>query len=45
MSATSESKKMITDVFVDGARKGWAIGIGSIIPNIDLLLLYVASVV
>ena len=34
MSAAPESKKMITDVFVEGARKGWGIGIGSIIPNI-----------
>lgn len=34
MSAAPESKKMITDVFVEGARKGWDIGVGSIIPNI-----------
>lgn len=41
MSATSESKKMITDVFVDGARKGWAIGIGSIIPNIMMAFIII----
>ena len=33
MSAAPESEKMITDVFIEGARKGWDIGIGSIIPN------------
>lgn len=27
-------KKMITDVFVEGARKGWNIGIGSVMPNV-----------
>jgi spore maturation protein SpmB len=29
-------KKAITDVFVDGARKGWNIGVNSIIPNVLL---------
>lgn len=27
-------KKTPFDVFVEGARKGWAVGIGSIIPNV-----------
>lgn len=34
-----KEKKIITDVFVDGARKGWNIGISSIIPNV--LMAYV----
>ncbi len=34
MSTTPESNKMITDVFVEGARKGWGIAINSTIPNI-----------
>lgn len=29
-------KKPLTDVFVDGARKGWNIGVNSIIPNVLL---------
>jgi len=29
-----KEKKMITDVFVEGARKGWNIGIGSVMPNV-----------
>ena len=41
MSATPESKKMITDVFVEGARKGWGIGIGSIIPNIMMAFIII----
>lgn len=41
MSAAPESKKMITDVFVEGARKGWAIGVGSIIPNIMMAFIII----
>ncbi|WP_067519466.1 YjiG family protein [Endozoicomonas ascidiicola] len=41
MSAAPESKKMITDVFVEGARKGWGIGIGSIIPNIMMAFIII----
>lgn len=29
-----KEKRIITDVFVDGARKGWNIGIGSVMPNL-----------
>ncbi len=29
-----KEKKMITDVFVEGARKGWNIGISSVMPNV-----------
>lgn len=41
MSTASESKKMITDVFVEGARKGWAIAINSIIPNIMMAFIII----
>lgn len=34
MSNDVKEKKMVTDVFVEGARKGWNIGTGSIIPNV-----------
>ncbi|RDL23753.1 spore maturation protein SpmB [Serratia fonticola] len=34
MSMTTESKPMITDVFVAGARKGWAIATTSTLPNV-----------
>jgi len=34
MSAEVKEKKMITDVFVEGARKGWNVGISSVIPNV-----------
>lgn len=27
-------KKTVFDIFVDGAKKGWNVGIGSIIPNV-----------
>lgn len=38
MSAPQE-KKMVTDVFVDGAKRGWNIAIGSMLPNV--LMAYV----
>lgn len=31
---SAEQKKTIVDIFVDGARKGWNVGISSIIPNV-----------
>ena len=31
-------KEMITDVFVRGARQGWGIAIGSMIPNVLMAL-------
>lgn len=34
MSENIKEKKMLTDVFVSGARKGWNIGVGNIIPNV-----------
>jgi len=30
----TEQKKTLVDIFVDGARKGWNVGISSIIPNV-----------
>ncbi|MGB1270555.1 MAG: YjiG family protein [Endozoicomonas sp.] len=41
--ATAPSKKMITDVFVEGARKGWNIGIGSIIPNVMMAFIIIKA--
>lgn len=41
MSTASESKKMITDVFVEGARKGWGIAINSTIPNIMMAFIII----
>ena len=42
MSAPNE-KKMVTDVFVEGARRGWNIAIGSMLPNVLMafVLIYV----
>ena len=34
MSTETKQKKMITDVFVEGARKGWNLGVNNIIPNV-----------
>ncbi|MGL4668079.1 MAG: YjiG family protein [Saezia sp.] len=36
-------KKTPFDIFVDGAKKGWAVGIGSIIPNVMMafILIYI----
>ncbi len=30
----AEQKKTLPDIFVEGAKKGWNVGIGSIIPNV-----------
>ncbi len=35
----AEQKKTIPDIFVEGARKGWAVGTNSILPNV--LMAYV----
>ena len=35
----AEQTKTIADIFVDGARKGWTVGINSIVPNV--LMAYV----
>ncbi|MGE4528159.1 MAG: YjiG family protein [Rhodospirillaceae bacterium] len=29
-----ENKKTVVDIFVDGARKGWTIGVANILPNV-----------
>ena len=34
MSDKVKEKRVITDVFVDGARQGWNIGVNSVIPNV-----------
>ena len=41
MSTAPESNKMITDVFVEGARKGWGIAINSTIPNIMMAFIII----
>lgn len=42
MSAGNE-KKMITDIFVDGVKRGWNIAIGSMLPNVLMafVLIYI----
>ena len=30
----AEAKKTLPDIFVDGARKGWTVGVNSIVPNV-----------
>ena len=37
------SKKMITDIFVEGARKGWNTGAMSIIPNIMMAFILIKA--
>ncbi|AMO56422.1 hypothetical protein GZ77_06405 [Endozoicomonas montiporae] len=37
------SKKMITDIFVEGARKGWNAGAMSIIPNIMMAFILIKA--
>lgn len=32
--AANTNKKLVTDIFVEGARKGWNIGVSNIIPNV-----------
>lgn len=34
MEKKVKEKKMVTDVFVSGAKKGWNIGVGNILPNL-----------
>lgn len=34
MSSATKEKKMLTDVFVEGARNGFKIGINNVIPNV-----------
>ena len=35
----AEQKKTLPDIFVEGARKGWTVGVNSIVPNV--LMAYV----
>ena len=37
------SKKMITDVFVEGARKGWNVGAMSTIPNVMMAFIIIKA--
>ena len=36
-------KEMITDVFVRGARQGWGIAIGSMIPNVLMAFVIITT--
>ena len=40
---TKTPKKMITDVFVEGARKGWNIGAMSTIPNVMMAFIIIKA--
>ncbi|KEQ18584.1 MULTISPECIES: YjiG family protein [Endozoicomonas] len=42
-AAATEQKKMITDIFVEGARKGWAIGTSSTIPNVMMAFIIIKA--
>lgn len=44
MSVGNE-KKMITDIFVDGVKRGWNIAIGSMLPNVMMafVLIYILN--
>ncbi|NLW23780.1 MAG: hypothetical protein GXY91_00770 [Clostridia bacterium] len=46
MSTETKQKKMITDVFVEGARKGWNLGVNNIIPNVlmDFVIIHVLNI-
>lgn len=39
----AEAKKMITDVFVEGARKGWNVGAMSTIPNVMMAFIIIKA--
>ncbi|ABQ13453.1 YjiG family protein [Dichelobacter nodosus] len=41
----AEQKKMVTDVFVEGVRKGWNIAVNSMLPNVLMafVLIYILN--
>ncbi|MGQ0287349.1 YjiG family protein [Pasteurellaceae bacterium 22721_9_1] len=45
MSNVTTEKKLITDIFVEGARKGWNIAIHSTIPNVIMafVIIYILN--
>ncbi|MDK2823792.1 MAG: hypothetical protein PWP71_1710 [Clostridia bacterium] len=43
MSTETTQKKMVTDVFVEGARRGWNIGISNIVPNVIMAFVIIQA--
>lgn len=43
MENTKKQKKLVTEVFVEGARKGWSMGINSIIPNVIMAYIVIKA--
>lgn len=41
--AENTQKPMITDIFVGGAREGWNMGVGSIIPNVMMAFIIIKA--
>lgn len=41
--ADKAPKPMITDIFVGGAREGWNMGVGSIIPNVMMAFIVIKA--
>ena len=41
--AEKAQKPMITDIFVGGAREGWNMGVGSIIPNVMMAFIIIKA--
>lgn len=46
MSSNEKQNKLITEIFIDGARKGWDIAIHSTIPNVLMafVIIYILNV-
>ena len=45
MSSANNDKKMITDIFVEGVKRGWNIAIGNMLPNVLMafVLIYILN--
>ena len=41
--AEKAQKQMLTDIFVGGAREGWSMGVGSIIPNVMMAFIVIKA--
>lgn len=41
--AEKVQKQMLTDIFVGGAREGWNMGVGSIIPNVMMAFIVIKA--
>lgn len=38
-----KEKRLITDVFVEGARRGWNIGVSNVIPNVLMAYIFIEA--